>query len=732
MKQIIQNYKSGELQIVEVPPSALKKGFVLVQNITSLVSVGTEKYMLEMAKKSLIGKAMARPDLVRQVIAKIQTEGIVETYKAVMARLDNPVPLGYSSAGIVIDVGERVNGFNKGDRVACAGSGYASHAEVICVPENLTCKIPEGVDFESASFVALGGIALEAVRLANPSLGDKVAIIGLGLLGQITVQLLKANGCHVFGIDISEEKVRMAIEKACESGAISRKVDVITSAREFAPQGFDSVIIMASTKSNEPIEVAAEIARERGKIIASGLVGLEIPRKTFFEKELEFTVSRAWGPGIFDPQYTEKNIDYPYSYTRWTAKRNMEEFLYQVAKGNVNVKNLITHRFKIDDALKAYEIILEGKEPYMGVVIEYSKEDDVPEVIGERTIKIRQIPEEKSFNKPEKRDKPNKPIIGFIGAGLFAKGTILPILKKMKEIRLKGLATATGHKGEHVARRFGFEYFTTDYRELLLDDEINMIFVLTRHGSHAHFVIEALKAGKHVFVEKPLCINESQLKNIIEVYNQTNQILMVGFNRRFSPFSIWLKEKFKRINEPLSLHITCNAGYVPSDSWIYNHDEGGGRIIGEVCHFIDLVQYFTDSLPERAYAEYIESDYYKPSDNVSVNLKMKDGSIANILYIASGDKRYPRERVEIFGGGAVGVIDNFRKAEFVYRGKRKSIKNLLSIDRGHKKEMEILITSHKEGKNPGSFEHYLYTTLTTFAIEKSIKIGKAVEVNLWQ
>lgn len=713
MKQVIQNYKTGELKLVEVPPPSIKKGFVLVKNVNSLISAGTEKYMIEMAKKSLIGKARERPDLVRQVISKIQTEGILETYKAVMARLDAPVPLGYSSAGIVIDVGEGVREFKKGERVACSGSGYASHAEIVCVPENLCVKIPENLDFESASFVALGGIALQAVRLADSSLGDRVAVIGLGLLGQIAVELLKANGCHVFGIDMDEEKVKMAMENGCEEVAISGKEDVIRKAKGFAPSGFDSVIIMAATKSNEPIEVAAEIAREKGRIVACGLTGLEIPRKTFFEKELEFTVSRAWGPGIFDPLYTEENVDYPYAYVRWTAKRNMEEFLLQVAKGNVNVKKLITHRFKIDDALNAYDMILKGKEKYMGVIIEYEAKEQKLESIPEKKIEIKKSTSYKSDS--------TVPVIGFIGAGLFSTGTILPILKKMKNVRLKGVSTATGFKGEHVARKFGFEYFTTDYKEILNDPEINLVFIMTRHSSHAHFVCEALKAGKNIFVEKPLCINKEELKKIINHrLNYSSKILMVGFNRRFSPFSIWLKEKFKNISEPLSIHITVNAGYVPPDHWSQSEEEGG-RIIGEVCHFIDLIEYFTDSLPEKVYAEYIESNFYKSWDNVSINIKMKNGSIANILYIASGDKRYSRERVEIFGGGKVGIIDNFKKAEYFYRGKRKKIRNLLGVDRGHKREMEVLMDALKEGKNPFNFEEYVYTTLATFAIEESLK-----------
>lgn len=716
MRQIIQNYKTGELQLVEVPSPSIKRGFVLVKNVASLVSVGTEKYMLEMAKKSLLGKAIARPDLLKQVIAKLKTEGFIETYRAVMARLDNPVPLGYSSSGVVIDVGEGVEEFKKGDRVACSGSGYASHAEIICVPENLCVKIPNNVDFESASFVALGGIALEAIRLVNPSLGDKVAVIGLGLLGQIAVQLLKASGCHVFGIDISEEKVRMAIENGCEAGAVSGKEDIIRSAKSFTPEGFDSVIIMAATKSNEPLEIAAEIAREKAKIIACGLVGLEIPRKIFFEKELEFAVSRAWGAGIFDPLYTEKNFDYPYAYVRWTAKRNMEEFLYQISKGNVNVKKLITHRFNIEDALKAYEMVLKGEKPYMGVILEYPSESK-----EETETKI-YLSNLSLMDKKDKKGGPIKPVIGFIGAGLFATGTILPILKRIKDVRLKGVATATGYKAEHVAKKFGFEYFTTDYAQILKDDEINLVFIMTRHGSHAHFIMEALKAGKNIFVEKPLCISREQLEEITEVYhsiinNGNTPIFMVGFNRRFSPFAIWLKEKFRFVKSPLLIHITVNAGYVSPDNWIYDPEEGGGRIIGEVCHFVDLVQFFTDSGPAEVIAKNLNSNVYKASDNVSVILKMKNGAIGSILYTASGDKRYPRERIEIYGGGAVGVIDNFKKAEFFYQGKRKEIKNWFQVDRGHKREMEILINALKEGKNPVSFEEYVCTTLTTIAID---------------
>ncbi|NIO20001.1 MAG: zinc-binding dehydrogenase, partial [Candidatus Aenigmarchaeota archaeon] len=438
MKQVLQNYKTGELQIVEVPRPALKKGFILVQNIYSLLSVGTEKYMLEMAKKSFLGKAIARPDLVKQVIAKMKTEGVVEAYRASMARLDNPVPLGYSCAGIVMNVGEDVQDFKNGDRVACAGSGYASHAEVVCVPQNLCVKIPENVDFESASFVAVGGIAFQALRMANLTLGDRAAVIGLGLLGQITVQLLKSAGCHVFGVDLSQEKIRLAMEHGAEKGAISGEEDITSSVRQFAPNGFDSVIIMAATENNEPLELAAEIARERGRIVATGLVGLEVPRKIFFEKELEMVVSRAWGPGALDAIYSKKILDYPYAHARWTARRNLEEFIHQLSDGSVKVKHLTTHRFPIEKALEAYELVIKEKEPYIGVLIEYPG--------STKSLSVSSYPlSEKVCTRTDQPITGNKslptPCIGVIGAGLFATTILLPIIKSFKDVRLKGIAT---------------------------------------------------------------------------------------------------------------------------------------------------------------------------------------------------------------------------------------------------------------------------------------------------
>jgi len=748
MKQIVQNYKTGALQLTDVPtPARARQGQVLVRTMASLVSVGTEKSMLELARKSLLGKAMARPDLVRQVIAKAQAEGILEAWRQAMGRLDTPVPLGYSSAGVVIDVGPGVQGFAVGDRVACAGSGYAGHAEVVSVPANLCVKIPEGVDFESAAFVALGGIALEAVRMARVSLGETVVVIGLGLLGQIAVQLLNAAGCHVIGMDIHPRKAEMALQHGAEAVATDYSVLSALCRQRTGHQGADAVIILAATPSNEPLERAAELCRERGRIVAAGLVGLQIPRKPFYDKELELVVSRAWGPGLYDPHYTEKGLDYPLAYARWTARRNMEEFLAQLAKGAVRVDHLITHRFPFDRAPEAYELILEGKEPYIGVLLTYEREPDLSRTVVVKRNQRGQRGQESQRGQissvPSVPSALSGPLgVGLIGAGQFAAGTLLPILKGLKGLRFRGVATATGLSARHVADKFGFEYCTTDYHEILKDPEIALVFILTRHGAHAPLVAEALRAGKHVFVEKPLALNPEQLRELVRAYKgpegldgpsvssvPSGSLLMVGFNRRFSPFAKWLKERFADIPEPLAVHCTVNAGPVPPDHWVHDPEQGGGRIIGEVCHFVDLIQYLTGSLPVRVYAETLTSRGYKPSDNVVITLKMANGAIGSITYVAGGDKRYPRERVEVFGGGAVGVIENFKAATFIRGGRKMRIRNWLSVDRGHRGEVEALLSAIRAGgPAPVAFEEYVYTTLATFAIEESLRKGTPVRI----
>ncbi|MBI1923417.1 bi-domain-containing oxidoreductase [Candidatus Poribacteria bacterium] len=783
MKQLLQSYRSGELMLVETPESMLKSGHILIRTAASLVSVGTEKYMLELAKKGLLGKAKARPDLVKQVINKVKTEGILETYRQVMGRLDTPVPLGYSSAGVIVDAGKNTNGLKAGEYIACTGSGFAGHAEIVSVPQNLCAKIPDGVDFESAVFVALGGIALEAVRMANTQLGERVAVIGLGLLGQIAIQLLNAAGIHTLGVDVNPAKVKMALEHGLEVGVCSQSQNVLEATQGFTRgHGVDATIILAATSSNEPLELAAELTRERGCVVATGLVGLEIPRKPFYDKELKLVVSRAWGPGLYDPQYVEKSLDYPYSYGRWTAQRNMEEFLAQLAKGAVSVKHLITHRFPIERATEAYEMILEGKEPYIGVLLTYGVERSkgighISEITlhalmegGEARERGDEGARERGSVEAEEigTSEPSGPSvlseasgrtvwlkatssvplassvsIGLIGAGLFASGTLLPHLKKLSNVYFRGVATATGVKARYAGDKFDFDYCTTDYQQLLCDEHVQAVLIATRHNTHARFAMEALQAGKHVFVEKPLAVNVDELREIERVYGSLQKpeepmndtsvaplprcapapILMVGFNRRFSSVAVEAKKQLDQSREPTAVHIRVNAGFVPKESWVQDAEEGGGRVIGEVCHFVDLIQFLTGALPVHVYAEGISGDSLnaQQKDNLVLTIKLADGSIGSIMYVSNGDKALPRERVEAFRGGVVCVLDNFRSLTCISNGKKKRVRKA-NIDWGHRAELQVFLDAVRDGDTcPVDLESYVATTLTTFAIEASLK-----------
>ena len=552
----------------------------------------------------------------------------------------------------------------------------------------------------------------------------------------------------------------MAVEHGVEVGAASGGELILAVRDKTRNQGVDSVIILAAAKSSEPLEVAAEITRERGIIVAAGLVSLDVPRKEFYDKELELVVSRAWGPGLYDEGYADGGRDYPLAYARWTAQRNVAEFLDQLAKCRVSVSHLISHRFPFKDALSAYKMILKGDEPFLGVVLEYPEDKAEGERVGREEVKeVEKVIVLRSLDRV-------RPVeggigIGLIGAGLFAQGTLLPALKKLKrgrEMEPVGVATSTGIKARHVAEKYGFSYFTSDYNELLKDEKVEAVFILTRHGSHAPLVCEALRAGKHVFVEKPLAINEEQLWDIISVLNgeeledsglriegvreaeggrdwsvptcersSVETLLMVGFNRRFAPATRWLKARFAFVDEPLAVHMTVNAGYVPPDSWVHDPEDGGGRIVGEVCHFVDLAQYLTGSLPKEVFATSLGGSGYQDSDNVNVSLTMENGSLVSITYVASGDKLFPRERMEVFGGGAVGVIDNFKSAVFYRGGKKERFKGL-GVDRGHKGELEAFFEVLKEGRQPVELREYIATTLATFAIEKAMRERKVVRI----
>ncbi len=718
MKQVIQNYKTGKLTVENVPVPSLSKGKILVKNHFSLVSAGTEKTMIEFGKKNLMAKAKSRPELVKQILDKIKTDGLITTYKAAMRRLGEPVPLGYSSAGEVIETGEGEEEFKKGDFVACAGAGYASHAEVVCIPENLAVKVPRDVNLKEASFVTLGAIAMQGIRRCELSPGEKVAVIGLGLLGQITVQLLKAYGMPVLGIDVNPKRVEETKKYGIDEGIVIGKDNLMETAMNFSDgKGVDAVIITASTESSGPIETAGSICRERGRVSSVGLTGMEIPRNIFYEKELDFKLSRSYGPGRYNRNYEEKGLDYPIGYVRWTENRNMKEFIRLLSENKLNLNTMITHTFKIDNAMKAYELITKNpnNEDFTGVVIRYDVE--------EKTEKKIILKETKEFDK-----KKNIISVGIIGGGNFARSTLIPVIKNLKETSLDAVADSEGRIADYIGKQYGCKYTTSDYKEILKDKSIDMVVITTPHNLHSKMVIESLEAGKHIHVEKPLCLNETELKQILKIYNKVNSegkaksatMLMVGFNRRFSPDAKRIKTKFKNRKTPLMMFYRVNAGRIPEDHWIQDPEVGGGRIIGEVCHFIDLMQFLTDSKPVKIYASGAQGDKnIIKEDNINVLIDFEDGSRGNLLYTSLGSKSFPKEYLEVFCDRHVEVINNFKT------GMLGS-----SQDKGHKNEFIEFANSIKQGRpSPISMESIYYTTLTTFKIKESLGTGKPILID---
>jgi predicted dehydrogenase/threonine dehydrogenase-like Zn-dependent dehydrogenase len=707
VKQVLQYVRSGELDVVEVPEPVCKSGGVLVRNAASLISAGTEKTIVDFAGKSMIGKARERPDLVRQVIGKMKKEGLGPTIQAVTSRLDQPIPLGYSCAGTVQAVGRGAEEFAVGDRVACAGMGYASHADAVFVPRNLTVRIPEGVSFEDASYVTVGAIALHGIRIADVRLGENVAVIGLGLLGQLTVQMLKATGCRVIGIDLDASKVALARELGADA-AVKRTDDVAGAVASFTGgTGVDAVIVTAATSSNDPIELAGELCRDRGRVSMVGAVGMDMPRKVYYDKELDLRLSRSYGPGRYDPEYEEKGHDYPIGYVRWTERRNMQEFLRLVAEGKVTPARLTTHRFTIDDAERAYHVISgEAGEPFSGVLLSYPPR--AAEAV--RTIPLRPV-----------RAKGGAVGIGVIGAGSFARSVLLPRLARSSEVELVGVATATGMNARTTGDKFKFGYCTTDLRQLLDDDRVEAVVIATRHASHPRFVAEALRAGKAVFVEKPLALDEEGLQTVLEAQAETGGVVSVGFNRRFSPLSARLREAFTGVG-PLALTYRVNAGPIPREHWTQDPHEGGGRIIGEACHFVDLAQYLTGSLPVEVFAHALGGAEGALHDTVAITLRFADGSVASVNYFATGDKAFPKERVEVFGGGGVGVLDDFREVA-VSRDGRRTRTRKASQDKGYDEEIAAFLAAVRGGAAPIPLESLVATTRATFAVEASLRSG---------
>ena len=709
MKQVIQNFKTGELYVDEVPLPSISKGMVLVENKFSLISAGTERGTVKVGKASLIGKAKQRPDLVAQVLQNIKKEGLKATLDKVKTKLDSLKALGYSTSGVVSASMDTNNLFQVGDRVACAGQDYASHSEIVAIPQNLVAKIPDNVSFEDASYTTLGAIALQGVRQSEPTLGDNVCVIGLGLLGQITCQLLKANGCNVFGIDLSSRLVSLANETTADNAMLRSDPNLLATIDDFTNgHGFDSVIITAATSSNDPIELSAEIARKKGKIVVVGAVKMDIPRDPhFFRKELDLRMSCSYGPGRYDVSYEENGQDYPYAYVRWTEQRNMEAFLKLISNGSVNLKPLTTHVFDIIDAERAYDIVL-GKveEPSIGILLKYDESNSLK----------RQSKFEVNTNALKKIN------IGFIGAGSFAQSYLIPNVKDTGA-SLDTVVTTKGITSKNVAEKFGFNHTSSNADDVIGNSQINTVFIATPHNSHAHYAVSALNANKHVFIEKPLAMNSEELKDVEKAYKDSSVKLMVGFNRRFADVSKAIKKAFENLTEPVFVNIRVNAGFIPKEHWTQNPEIGGGRIIGEMCHFIDLMQYFTDSEPIKVYAECINiaNDKMKADDNISIIVKFKNGSVGNLNYLANGSKSLPKEMIEIFGGGIIGRINDFRSGE-LHQGSK--ITKLKSSSKGHKQEVEAFLTAIKEGKlSPISFESIRLTTETTFKIIDSLNTG---------
>lgn len=718
MKQILQGFKNGKLQVDDVPAPMLKNMGAIVQTRISVVSVGTERAVTEFASQGLAAKAHSRPDLVKQVMRKVKSDGLMSTYKTAMARLDVPLALGYSSMGEIIDIGTSVTGLEVGDRVACAGGGYASHAELVYVPKNLMVKVLEGVSDEDAAFSTVGAIALQGVRVADLRLGEKVVIIGLGLMGLLSVQIVKASGCTVIGTDLDPKRVQLARELGADAAVVTdpaiiqETVMSLTSGR-----GADAVIITAATKSDGPTELAGEVSRLKGRVVAVGDVGMNIPRRVYYPKELEYRISMSYGPGRYDPNYEEKGIDYPYAYVPFTEQRNMETFLQLVKEGKVTPSSLITHRFSILDAEKAYEMI-QGKDSKecLGVIFTYPHE-----VSTSRRVEI----------PPRKRKVAleNAVRVGMIGAGNYATLMLLPHLSKMRNVELVGVSTSTGMSGKHTAEKFGFGFCTTDNTEIFEDRDINVAVIATRHNLHAKLAVDALSSGKHVFVEKPLAVNEDELKLIVNAVHESDRHLMVGFNRRFAPLVLEAKKFFGEQAGPLSMIYRVNGGAIPPDHWTQDLEEGGGRIIGEVCHFVDLLQFLCGAKPIEVYALAGGKPEGDPvEDNVTITIAFENGSIGTIAYFSTGDKVIPKEYIEVYGAGKTFLIDDFRRARYGSGGNVRTLRGL-GQDKGQPGTLSAFVDSVL-GKRPVPipFDELVYTTLTTFRVLDSIRIRSVLPI----
>jgi predicted dehydrogenase/threonine dehydrogenase-like Zn-dependent dehydrogenase len=721
MKQVVQNLKNGKTEIMDVPAPRPAPGAVLVRTAASVVSVGTERSVVDFAGRSLLGKARSRPDLVRQMIQKGRREGWLAAVEAAFSRLGQPMALGYSSAGVVVETGEGVSEFHPGDRVACAGGGHAVHAEFANVPVNLMAVVPDGVDLEEAAFGTLGAIAMHGFRLSGAMLGESVAVIGLGLLGLLAAQIAQSAGCRVFGIDVDGKRVSLARKlgiHAIERAEAERAGRAFTGAR-----GFDAVLVCADTPSADPLELAGALSRDRGKVVAVGAVGMTIPRKSYYEKEIEFLVSRSYGPGRYDPLYEEAGVDYPYGFVRWTEQRNIESFLGLLAGGKVRVAPLITHRFPVEKGADAYRLI-SGKDkkaqPFLGILLTYPK-DSKPATAVRTGVGVGRAAEAKLEGGVR---------LGILGAGNFATMVALPAIAGRKDVEKVSVVSAGGLSAKLAARKFGFARAAADPADVLNDPAINTVGIFTRHHLHAAQAAAALRNGKNVFCEKPLALNEDELRAVEQAWNKAaGRILAVGFNRRFAPMAVRMKNHIAATGEPPVITIRVNAGTLPQSHWTLDPAQGGGRILGEACHFVDLMTFLADSLPVRVTAGNAPASGADTEDNFAAVMEFANGSVGSLVYSSAGDRSFGKERVEVFCGGNVAVLEDFRRLDIWRDGVHRSWQARLRQDKGHRAIWDAFLQSILDGgPAPIPVEELFAVTRATFALLRSMRERRQVTI----
>jgi predicted dehydrogenase/threonine dehydrogenase-like Zn-dependent dehydrogenase len=724
MKQLTQSIRRGTMDVLDVPFPQLRGPGALVDTRASLISAGTERATVEFARASLLAKAHSRPDLVQQVVEKVRREGFTQALSTVLSRLERPIAPGYAGAGTLLALSPDVSELVVGDRVACAGAGYATHAQVNYVPRNLLVPIPrrasgEWVGFDEASFTTLGAIALHGVRLAKPELGDRALVIGLGLIGLLAVQILRANGCKVMGVDLNPGRCALARELGAEIASTPAEAESVVAAWSDR-FGADLVVVAAATDRSDPAVLAAELARDKGRIVAIGATGLDLPRRTLYHKELSLVVSRSYGPGRYDPEYEERGRSYPLAHVRWTERENMRAFLDLVANGSVDVRRLISHRFPIDDAEQAYETL--EREAVLGIVLEYP---EAPQATG---------PIHLASSAPASQKTSSSTAVGvsLIGAGNFANGVLLPAICRSGAASLRGVVTATGLSARAAGDKHGFAYCTTSADDVWGDERTNAVVIATRHDAHAQLAVAALETGKAVFVEKPLCLSELELDSIVSTVGRlrtarSSPVLMVGFNRRFAPSTRQIRAHFAKTQGPVNVIYRVNAGRVPPSSWVASAEEGGGRILGEVCHFVDLCAYLAGAPVHEVSAVRSSAS----ADDVIVTLRMAGGSIATIAYLVEGDRSAPKERIEVFGSGTIATIDDFRTATLSTGGRSRRLSKLFATqDKGHRAGMQAFLEAVATGgDSPIPFEAAVNSTRATFAILRSLETGQPVAVH---